>query len=97
MSTFRNLVKLAALSAVVYGAYKYGKSVGDKTIKEEKKPNPFPDLTQHPFVEIDEKETEEKYILELIQELKNKPNKTQKDKYNIELLEVKLKQLKNRK
>jgi hypothetical protein len=97
MSTFKNLIRLAAIGAVVYGAYKYGKSVGEKPQPEEKKPNPFPELDTYPFVEVDEKETEEKYILELIQELKNKPNKTQKDKYNIELLEVKLKQLKNRK
>ena len=28
MSTFKNLIKIAAIGAVVYGAYKYGKSVG---------------------------------------------------------------------
>ena len=97
MSTFRNLIKMAAFGAVVYGAYKYGKSKGDKPLVEEKKPNPFPELGTYPFVEVDESETEEKYVLELIQELKTKPNKTKKDRYNIELLEIKLKQLRSKK
>jgi len=97
MSTFRNLVKLAALSAVVYGAYKYGKSVGDKSIKPNKKDDSFPELNKYPFVEIDETDSEIQQVTELIQELRNKPNKNQKDRYNIKLLEVKLKQLKNRK
>ena len=95
MSTFGNFIKLAALTAIVYGAYNYGKSVGEKSIPPEKKENPFPELTGYPFQEIDPKDTEEKYILELIDELKNKSDKTKKDRYNIELLEVKLKQLRN--
>jgi hypothetical protein len=33
----------------------------------------------------------------LIQELRQKRDKTQKDKYNIDLLEIKLKQLKSKK
>jgi hypothetical protein len=37
--------------------------------------------------------TEKDYILDLINELKNKKNKSQKDKNNLGLLEVKLKQL----
>ena len=97
MSTFRNLIKMAAVGAVMYGAYRYGKSVGDKSLKKEKQENPFPELTKYPFVEVDETDLEEKYLLELIQELKSKPNKTQKDRYNIELLEIKLKQLRNKK
>jgi len=40
---------------------------------------------------------EETYVLGLIKELKNKPDKTQKDKDTIGLLEVKLNQLKNKK
>ena len=40
---------------------------------------------------------EETYFLGLIKELKNKPDKTQKDKDTIGLLEVKLNQLKNKK
>jgi hypothetical protein len=97
MSTLKNLIKIAAMGAVVYGAYKYGKSVGDKSIQPEKKENPFPELTKYPFVEVDETEAEIQQVTELIQELRTKPNKTQKDRYNIELLEVKLKQLKSKK
>ncbi len=97
MSTLKNLIKIVAMGAVVYGAYKYDKSVGDKSIQPEKRENPFPELTEYPFVEIDETETEIQQVTELIQELKSKPNKPQKDRYNIELLEIKLKQLKNKK
>ena len=57
----------------------------------------FPELTKYPFVEVDETETEIQQVTELIQELRTKPNKTQKDRYNIELLEIKLKQLKSKK
>ena len=39
---------------------------------------------------------EEVQVRELIKELKSKPDKSKKDQYNIELLEVKLKQLKNK-
>jgi hypothetical protein len=41
--------------------------------------------------------TEEENVLELISELRNKPNKTKNDKYNIELLEIKLKQIRAQK
>ena len=94
MSTFRNLVKLAAFGAVVYGAYKYGKSVGDKEAQAQ---NPSIEPNGSPFQEIDQTEAEERYLVELIEELRQKPNKTQKDRYNIELLEVKLKQIRNKK
>ena len=40
---------------------------------------------------------EKKYILNLIDELKNKPNKTQKDKDNLSLLVIKLQQIINKK
>ena len=39
---------------------------------------------------------EETYVSELINELKNKSDKTQKDKDKIGLLEIKLRQLKNK-
>lgn len=41
----------------------------------------------------DKKVNEQEYILSLINELKDKKNKNQKDKNNLGLLEVKLKQL----
>jgi hypothetical protein len=56
-----------------------------KAVEEATKPSPE---------SIKEKEpTEKDYILSLIQELKSKKNKSQKDKNNLGLLEVKLKQL----
>jgi hypothetical protein len=39
---------------------------------------------------------EETYVSDLINELKNKSDKSQKDKDKIGLLEIKLKQLKNK-
>jgi hypothetical protein len=42
-------------------------------------------------------EVEEEKVLRLTQELKGKLNKTKTDKFNIELLEVKLKQIRNKK
>jgi hypothetical protein len=36
-------------------------------------------------------------VVDLINELRRKPNKTRSDKFNIDLLEVKLKQIRNKK
>jgi hypothetical protein len=52
-------------------------------------------ITEAEVVEIES--NEETQVKELIEELKSKPDKSKKDQYNIELLEVKLRQLKNRK
>jgi hypothetical protein len=51
-------------------------------------------ITEAEVVEIES--NEEIQVRELIKELKSKPDKSKKDQYNIELLEIKLKQLKNR-
>jgi hypothetical protein len=52
------------------------------------------DATRPSHESVKEKEPSERdYILSLINELKSKKNKTQKDKNNLGLLEVKLKQL----
>jgi uncharacterized membrane protein YebE (DUF533 family) len=89
-STLNTIVKLGALAAVVYGAYKLGEYKAKKS--ENVKPEPRPKLA---FDEVPNK-SEEEYVSELIRDLRNKPNKTQKDRYNIELLEVKLKQIQNK-
>jgi hypothetical protein len=52
-------------------------------------------ITEAEVVEIES--NEEIQVREFIKELKSKPDKSKKDQYNIELLEVKLRQLKNRK
>ena len=77
----KNLVKYALIAAALYGGYQLLKS-----FKEEK------DVPEN-----NEDKDEQVDVQELIDELKNKPDKTKKDKYNIELLEVKLNQIKNKK
>jgi hypothetical protein len=52
------------------------------------------DITESEVVK--KTDDEETYVSELINELKNKSDKTQKDKDKIGLLEIKLKQLKNK-
>ena len=56
-----------------------------EAVEEATKPSPKPIKKEEP--------TEKDYILSLINELKSKKNKSQKDKNNLGLLEVKLKQL----
>ena len=77
----KNLVKYALIAAALYGGYQLLKSLN----KEED------------VLEDKVEKDEEIYVQELIDELKNKPDKTKKDKYNIELLEVKLNQIKSKK
>ena len=89
-STLNTIVKLGALAAVVYGAYKLGEYQAKKSVNVKPEPRP-----NEPFVEVPN-QSEEEYVSELIRDLKNKPSKTQKDKNNIELLEVKLKQIQNK-
>jgi hypothetical protein len=93
MSTIKNIVKLGLFAAVVYGAYKAGQHNGRQTNVN---PQPNPQPKPKPIIEF-ESNSEEDYILDLICELKNKPNKTQKDRYNIELLQVKLNQILSKK
>lgn len=85
-NTLNTILKLGALAAVVYGAYKLGEYQTKKSVN--RKSGFLPQLA---FEEIPD--TEEIYISKLIRELRDKPNKTQKDKNNIDLLQVKLKQL----
>lgn len=86
-NTLNTIVKLGALAAVVYGAYKLGEYQAKKNRSYLPEPRP-----NEPFVEL-KNTTEEQEVLKVLNELKRKPNKTQKDKNNIELLEVKLKQI----
>lgn len=81
---FGNLLKIAGVGALLYGAYKLGEY---QASQEEEVV-----IEQEPKVE-----TEEENILGLIKELKDKPNKTKTDKFNIGLLEVKLRQIRNQK
>ena len=78
-------LKVLGAAALLYGAYKLGKGMNSIPVNDV--------VVEHEDTECEE----EKYITELINELKGKSNKTKKDKYNIELLEVKLKQIRNKK
>ena len=84
----RNLLKIAGAGAILYGVYKLGEHHANQKLQE----NTIPVINDEPKVE-----TEEEKVLGLIQELKDKPNKTKTDKFNIELLEVKLNQIKKKK
>ena len=80
---FENLIKVTALGAVLYGAYKLGEKNAISSIEK-----------GEPISEGDGKfDNEITEIHNLIQELKSKVGKTQRDKNNIELLEIKMKQL----
>ena len=89
-STLNTIVKLGALAAVVYGAYKLGEYQAKKSVSVKPEPRP-----NEPFVEV-KTQSEESDVMNILNELRKKPNKTQKDKNNIELLEVKLKQIRNK-
>jgi hypothetical protein len=73
----KNILKLCV------GMWLLNKAV--ETVEEVTRPEPKPIKNEEP--------SEKDYILSLIKELQSKKNKTQKDKNNLGLLEVKLKQL----
>jgi len=80
-----NLIKGAFGIGALYVAYKVGESVGkdkDKNLVQSVK---------------DEINSEIQFITDLINEYKNKPNKTKKDRDNMDLLNIKLEQLKRQK
>ena len=82
---FDNLLKAAGVGAILYGAYKLGEKNALRSMEQEVTP-----------IKIEDKpKTEVDIIVEMIDELRRKAGKTRKDRDNIELLEVKLKQLKN--
>jgi len=92
-STFGNVLKIAAAVAVVYGAYKLGES---KSKKIHSGQTDYSNVNEDEYLKTNEL-SEIQFVENLIDELKNKENKTKKDKDNIELLEIKLKQLKSQK
>jgi hypothetical protein len=66
---------------VVYGAYKLGEKNGKSMNQND---GYIPDSKRY---------SEEEYIMDEIEALKRKPNKTRKDRDNLSLLEIKLQQL----
>lgn len=93
--SLRNLLKIAFVGSLVYGAYKLGQSQGQKETSEEpEKDNDFTDKVDE-VIEKNQSVMNEQidYIRGIIQNLKNKPNKTSKDRDTIDLLNIKLDQL----
>ena len=83
---FDNLLRAAGVGAILYGVYKLGEKNALRSMEQE----------QTPMID-DKPKTEADIILDMIDELKRKVGKTRKDKDNIELLEIKLKQLNSEK
>jgi len=92
---FGNILKIVAAGTILYIAYKLIEKNLNKKTESTIPPVTFDeDIT---YDEVVEEKTEEQYVVELIEELREKKNKTKNDKYNIELLEIKLKQIRNQK
>lgn len=91
---FGNLLKIAGAGALLYAAYKLGEHHANQNMTAEPNKSLQP-VIDVPNVEVDT--NEEQYIMGLIRELRSKPNKTKADRDNIELLQIKLKQIKSQK
>jgi hypothetical protein len=76
-----NLVKVALVGGLTYGAYKVGEHDGKEKGRRS--------------VMNDEDKEEIDHLKDLIEELKQKKNKTKKEEYNLMLLESKLVELEN--
>jgi hypothetical protein len=89
---FGNLLKIAGAGALLYLAYKLGEQHANQNLEK-----PIQPIQDVPYEDVVEEKTEEQNIIDLINEIKSRPNKTKNDKYNIELLEIKLKQIRSQK
>lgn len=78
---FGNILKMAGAGALLYGAYKLGEHNANQKMMSKLPPEP------------PKEKTEEEELIDLINEMKRKPNKTRADRNNIDLLEIKLKQI----
>jgi len=76
-----NLIKVALVGGLAYGAYKFGEHEGE-------------DKGRRSVMSDSDKE-EKDHLKDLIEELKQKKDKTKKDEYNLMLLESKLLELEN--
>ena len=85
---FRDIIKVAALGAVLYGAYKLGERHGQN---KEVQTNLVGDDGEVKFSSPLEKDIE--HVKGLIKNLQFKPKKTNKEKDTLDLLYIKLEQL----
>lgn len=87
------LVQLLLLALVGFLSFKWGQNVEKN--KNTSKPREI--APEENSMDFNDSADEEIYVAQILNELRKKPKKTQKDKYNIGLLEVKLQQLRKRK
>lgn len=94
---FKDILKVAAVGALVYGAYKLGEKSAQKKYIDIEPIEDEKDFSDTFNETIDDAKTtlndEIKYIRDLIDNLQKKPNKTKNDRNTIELLRIKLEQL----
>lgn len=89
----RNLLKLIAIGAVVYGAYKLGERQGQKTLID-RNDKDFLDSIDESLQEGTQLVNSEiEYVKNLIETIKRKPNKNSRDRNTLDLLKIKLEQL----
>jgi len=86
-----SFLDVLVLGGVGYLAYKMGQK------SEKQKQEYTKDLLEEDNAKFNDVADEEIYVAQLLTDLRNKQNKTQKDKYNIGLLEIKLEQLRKQK
>jgi len=91
-SGFSTLLKWGAAAVIVYAAYK----VGQKSVTPKEQPIAEP-IKEVDIETFNDEADEEIYVANVLEELRNKQNKTKQDRYNIGLLEVKLEQLRRSK
>lgn len=85
---FSKILGAALVGGLIYGAYRYGLNEGKKASTDTKGKQPIQgEDTPSEKPEID-------CINEIIDSIRRKPNKNNKDRDTIELLQLKLKQLK---
>lgn len=86
-------IQLIVLGLVAFLSFKWGQNA--EKIKHIKRPEEkTPDKTSSDSNQTDDDET---YITKTLNELRKKPKKTQKDKDNIGLLEVALREIRKKK
>ena len=86
----RDILRAAFVGAVAYGFYKLGEKQGERKAIKSSQTKYDSNIVD---AEVVSEKTEVDHIVDIIDSLRNKPNKTTKDKDTIELLQIKLQQL----
>ena len=86
----REILRIAFVGAVAYGFYKLGEKQGERKALKSALSKPEPEIVD---AEIVTEKTETDHLMDIIDSLRNKPNKTSKDKDTLDLLNIKLQQL----